>query len=416
MRVASRLVNLFGGAVADRVIDVRTLHVRQTAATLGQMEPVTGIMFLNVDDADFNSMFDTFSDEVQPESTMQLLETFWHEAYHCFQTYTTGYLYDRTARIAAMYFRERLSDYTMWLDVRLMWRALASSWLYAASGVLLTVPMRGRVWRKNLAMWLEDGRQAHRYRLLAERSPVGTSTVVDGIMPKLRRKLRDVVAESNVRGADGLSATDLVEGSAVLYAKELVRGETPTTNGTTEAAYEGDSEYSQMIGVSKERFGNLPPPTLRAAAALALRYESPGDAYLPLLGKLASGPVERVVPAARALGHDMPALSKAGELLGTANELRKKRSMDWQNYVTQLDALDRGVWNIDELDLLVEAQAVGSIPLGQLGFAIVTRNGHWGFTSKAHLAWIVLATELLPDTETLVQLGRNALGDEWTST
>jgi hypothetical protein len=62
----------------------------------GIFEPVSGVLFLNVDDA----RFDEWRHSEDPiRSDVRLAEVFFHEIYHCLQTYTTGYGYAYCQRL-----------------------------------------------------------------------------------------------------------------------------------------------------------------------------------------------------------------------------------------------------------------------------------------------------------------------------
>src|SRR5437016_153086 len=75
-------------------IDAHDAIPYHSPQVLGFFEPVMAVMFLNVDDEQFDRWRSAM------DSDPQLSETFWHEAYHCFQSFATGYCYARCVRLA----------------------------------------------------------------------------------------------------------------------------------------------------------------------------------------------------------------------------------------------------------------------------------------------------------------------------
>lgn len=86
-------------------IDTADIPLSVPDDILGLFEPVSAIMYLNIEDAEFEAwrgdMYDPLFDG--------LSSLFRHETYHAFQTWTTGYQYARTLRMWEAFSEYRFS-------------------------------------------------------------------------------------------------------------------------------------------------------------------------------------------------------------------------------------------------------------------------------------------------------------------
>ena len=390
----------------DFAIDTGDFSVRHDPQLLGLFEPVSAIMFLNIDDLTFEQWREALGEENQADGThQQLTEVFLHEAYHCFQTYTTGYLYEQFSRLAGVWAEHQFSLAPWLVAAPLIGRHLLNKTVDALT--LWMTPdarrMLSEVRRYQLAL-------RHYTRLHRRAVKYKQGAISGALMPELYTAIDRVRAPSLVRGADGLSAKDVIEGAAFVYGREATYP-ADYEERLHDSGLDPDGPYQRLLKVTTEQCPGRPPSLIRAAAALALRYEHPGAAYRPLLARLAAGGTGDEVHAARSLSREMPDIPNAGRLVGTASDAHTRLDHKFPNlYRPQLDQLTNGVWGIDGLDLLIDTQAINSIPTGELGFAIVTRDGRRGFGSLDTMGVrLVISTTMLPTGPSVAQLRRDLL-------
>src|SRR6516165_7026736 len=72
---------------------------------MGLFEPVSAIMYLNIEDAEFEA----WQEDMYDPRFEGLSSLFRHETYHAFQTWTTGYQYARTLRMWVAFAKHRFS-------------------------------------------------------------------------------------------------------------------------------------------------------------------------------------------------------------------------------------------------------------------------------------------------------------------
>src|ERR1700735_4333145 len=82
----------------DLSIDTQNLRIKLAPSLSGIFEPVSGVMFLNVTDAEFEAM--------RKDPQDPLVEVFTHEMYHCFQAYTCGYQFERVCLLRDVFLDE----------------------------------------------------------------------------------------------------------------------------------------------------------------------------------------------------------------------------------------------------------------------------------------------------------------------
>jgi hypothetical protein len=108
----------------------------------------------------------------------------------------------------------------------------------------------------------------------------GERSVAGAIYPGLHAELRAIRAAAGERGSDGLSAIDVVEGSAFIYGRERVRPSADVMGDLRVAAVDPDGPYWRLIDAASRVLGEWNSEAVLAASALALRYERPGGAFL----------------------------------------------------------------------------------------------------------------------------------------
>lgn len=353
--------------------DLRTplsnFAVTLRAGTLGVFEPVSCLMFMNVTDAEF----DAWRAEESPGDPVGL--TFSHEMHHYFQVIATGYMFDRYRQLV-LAFRDAKTPPRFQLTIlRSYVRRKARKALYRVRYFFLPRDDRALLTQTD-QFWLTFRDQLDLEKLAADS---GQTTMVGLMCPGLSEQIEAVQAPALLRGADGLSAQDVFEGSAVVYALVMEYDHAGADQMLRTRALQDDSPYERLPLRALARAGDRSvSQALLAAAALALRFERPGDAVLRILDRLLEAPVGSEVEAARAL--DLASITSAGKLLGTAREVRAADApgadhADSEEYMRPLDRMSSGEWSLDELKLLTESDAIEDIPYGQLSFGIITRDG-----------------------------------------
>jgi len=236
-------------------------------------------------------------------------------------------------------------------------------------------------------------------------------------MPELYSALDAVRADSKVRGPDGVSAQDVIEASAFIFGQLAAFGRQGLSDRIHDETLDPDGPYQRAISVADDVCPGRPPDIIGAAAALALRYERPGQAYVPILRRLAAEPPGDEAGAARRLSSDLPAVPEAGRYLGTACDFQVRTDSAPGYYKDQLAALRNRTWGIDEISLLVDTDTagLGAIPSGQLGFGVVLKDACRGFPDPTLMkARLVFGTRLLPTGPSVVELRREFESDTGT--
>jgi hypothetical protein len=357
-------------------IDIKNLQIKLPPAVRAVFEPVGAIMVLNVTDAEFEAM--------RQDSSDPLSEVFAHEMYHCFQVYTSGYQFQRVGLLCGAFFTEyadkqRFGDVLGQLFGHFLGKLFmkVTSWLPARYRFLLQA-------RYVAELQLRD--QAE----LQELATRGQPSMIGADFPGLYRKLSELKQETLQAGEDGLSPNDLLEGSAAVYARFSCQ--TAPSSITQLLDYlDGLTEtYSRALKKTADICGERAKNIILPAAALALRYERPENAYCEIVRRIAASTPGKELASAKKLGTEMPRIEKAGGVLGTARQFCAKTHSRNRVYAEQIHALESGSWGIDELDLLTSPSAIGAIPPGSLGFGIRTLESVRGPHDGLVIATIML--------------------------
>jgi hypothetical protein len=160
-------------------------------------------------------------------------------------------------------------------------------------------------------------------------------------------------------------------------------------------------EHLPVFAAVLEARSCLPVRLTLASAALALRYSAPQAALKTLLRIIADEPPGVEVAVARTLvSRGLPPINGAGDVLGTAWQVHRARRAKYKLYEMQLTALREGSWGVDELDILTLPEPLSRLPVGALGYAIVTRGGRRGFGNDVGLMGVrlMIASTMLRST------------------
>jgi hypothetical protein len=373
--------------------DALPYHLPQV---LGFFEPVTAVMFLNVDD----EQFDRWRRAIDSEP--QLNETFWHEAYHCFQSFATGYCYARCVRLSRAFGDSvRIAAY-----MSVAWRvgvAAALDSFFSLVSWPLSRPARemlahARRLRANAAYveWVTRRARQH-----------DQPSIWGAIHPALHASLRAADLPFRERGPAGISAQDIVEGSAFLYGREVRSTHDRPSTPQVDPTLDESGPYQRLISASLAQNPQCTNRGIRVAAALALRYEVPGEAYLPLLERVCKAAPTDEAEAARDIAVALPQLPGAGAILGAARQYQARYPTGYRIYDEPLAQLEQQAWGIDELDLLAGPQALDAIPPGQLGFTVTTRTTiRRSNQANKGPASVLIASMLLPTGPSVAKLRR----------
>jgi len=354
----------------DLSIPMKNVKVSLAASTLGVFEPVSCMVFFNLTDEEFT----TWQTDSQPPWD-QVGANLAHEMHHYLQTISTGFMYDQYQRQLFALRKSKPPPKVMWHSLRTVVRGMAQGPIDRVRYFRLSPDVRAQVTASN-RFWDALIDQWDTEKLAAE---YGVRTMGGVILPNLADDVERARGSARVRGASGLSAQDVFEGSAVVYALVNDHGHEGADDRLRKQDLQDDWPYDRLAKRSLERCNDRPVSApLLTAAALALRFERPGDAFFPVFDRLLYEPPGVELDVARRM--DLGSITEAGSLLGTASDARaagrayKKRSgyVDVEWYTTALDLASE--WPVDELRLVADPAALGDIPIGQFTFGIVTRD------------------------------------------
>jgi hypothetical protein len=372
-------------------VEIKDLLPRLPPDVAALFEPVSALMVLNASDAEFEEMAAAVAarDYASP-----LLDSFYHEQYHCFQTYCTGYGF---RRMCAMVKLVNLWETRAVLPV--LTRSLVD-WSFDVGTCLL--PARAR---DPLLLWRQRRSAAAALRELAKRVPeTNARTVAHLYYPKVYEGLARLQEDVGRVGRDGVSALDLLEGSAIVYsclanapgiAAEVLLGRLRGFNET----------YLRALRLVEAICGTRAPQVFLPATALALRYEHPENALVSCVKAFDLSTPGAEIATARTIAAQKPAIEGAGRWLGAASDVASSMRNPPRNYDRQLLAFRERAWGIDEFDLLSEPTRIGNVPVGSLGFNIVTRDRYRG--APAQLGSLAIAAVMLGAGSPIPELWRH---------
>jgi tetratricopeptide (TPR) repeat protein len=324
-----------------------------------QFEPVSGLMFLNVDFATFcragvNSLLGKAT-----ESDAELTSAINHEWYHYFQSISNGYQYAYTSE---------------------MWRAIVQ-WQQdrprKPSGnpddlEVIESPEvaeeKGNIQDPNFAKRMRGiqalAQKADRASQWEKNPTAGDLSVLAAEGPELAQAFDKLWAELTLRNADGLSAMDLIEGSAIVFEHTATQGRDGLEERLANVWQVHGDEYRKAYELAKAYCGPRVPEILQPTAALALRYANPAAAFPFFLERLNSSRPGSEIADARRLAEHPPGIESAGPYLGTARDVRESQR-DLQDrfsiYDDVLDDLAKRGSDVDEIDLMADPSTLGKL-------------------------------------------------------
>lgn len=332
--------------------DLSLLLPRLRSQTLAQFDAVSGLLVVNVSQADFLQAFMRWGKKETSDN--QLIAAINHETYHYFQTIAAGFPFRRMIEMVRI-----IADCFRGLGWR-FWSPLIGGAKYL-DGIIDPVSAI---------------QELERLSELKQRAEVSKDpSLLSALAPQLYPALEALNAAARRPNAHGLSALDLIEGSAIFY-QHAINARREDLPQNLEAAWDDhEPSYRRAYDFSRAISGDRTADVILPSIALALRYENPPEALPVFLSRLASAPAGSETAEARAIGRNPPPLPQAGQYLGTAMEFRKNPlcSYPYALYDSTMEELSSGAWGIDEIDLLGDPQASEKVRSFKFGF--VTRDG-----------------------------------------
>lgn len=384
----------------DLGIDLEALRVRHAPDILGVFEPVSCLIFLNVTEAE---LIAAVSGDGGAE-TLPLSETIDHEMCHYFQTFCTGYLYRQYNHIRELYLSS-LKSYALGVLRGPDFRRFAAGRLRRAARFWMPPPEQAR--RDTIDGFRRQLEMIARFERRSAES--GERTISGASMPGLHAAIEAVRAESLRKGNNGLSPQDVYEGAAFVMSIVTEHG-AQAEDDLRSRLSNPENPYERLMDVSQRLAPQRPVcSALLMAAALALRYDHPGEAYLPLLTALLAESPGHERARAKMMARSLPVIPEAGPVLGTGRAVSRtvwRKREDPTDYAAPMRKLSDGTWPIDELDLLTDPHALGAIPLGELTVGIVTRDAQWSApgTRESLKARMLFGSDLLPNGPSVANL------------
>lgn len=385
------------------LVSTDDLVVRHTPDVLGVFEPLSELIFVNITNEQLSAGLDP---DPTDAASLQVCELVHHEIYHYYQTFCTGFLYRQFLRLTAAW-RATVTSADGRGIIAPRIRSELGRRVRAAGRFWM--PRTDRAWFGLLDSLLAQERHVENMeRLAAKRRERNLAGI---LFPGLHQAIETVRAPATTRGPSGLSAEEVYEGSAFIFGKLAAYG-TDLEMHLDQGAYTADGPYGRLLRFSRDRMGDRATPSLvLLSAAVALRHEDPGETFGTVLAEIARALPESEPERARAVAGER-AKRRLDGYLGTAWDVHSRdRGFRVRVYEEQIRAVHTGAWGLDELNLLSEPNALDNIPPGDLGFAIVTRDGQAG-NSRDFGVRILIGTDMLPTGPTVASL-RRGLAKHW---
>jgi phage protein U len=337
----------------DEFIDPHQFLKQLPPDKLGQYEPVSGIMLVNITSAELNEIAGRYAAGQCTDADIEILRAINHETYHFAQTVACGYMYLRQHQLFCLVRDAKVPQFTE--------------------------PEYGDSERINAVLSLMA--EQERLSILRQRAAPGEVSLAGAIMPELFAQEKKLAAMESETNAAGLSIKALVEGSAVINAEKVIGG-----GACTRAALEAQLQmvppaYRVLFDLTAERYGDWAPDLILPATALALRYAQPHEAYFELVEAIADNPGDPI-GRGRALAASLPAIPAAGAILGTAVDAHEPTEQ-FSVYRGMLQDLAAGAWGMDSYELLSDPSAMLRMARFPIGLAL--KDGYTGLPDRTEL-------------------------------
>jgi tetratricopeptide (TPR) repeat protein len=371
-----------------------------------QFEPVSGLIFLNVDFATFCKAGANCVLGTATEGEKELTSAINHEWYHYFQTIANGYQYQyasemwRTIIELKQEARRPIhsaddSDDDSSEDALRMPRSPDFAKEMQEIDPHFAERMRG------IRGLVKETDQAKDW----ERDPPGSDfSVLSAREPALAQAFDKLWAGTTLPNAEGLSVMHLIEGSAIVYEHAANPSRDGLEDRLAEVWHVHGDMYRRAYEMTQRACGPRALDIILPAAALALRYTNPANAFPFFLEWLNSSLLGSEIAEARRIAERPPGIDSAGPYLGTACDVREKqrdRPDRYQIYDDVLDDLAKRGSGVDEIDLMADPSALLKLPSfpAEMVAKDVPMRGKVGVDELARrlqLGNLVLRTSKLP--------------------
>ena len=355
-----------------QTIDPRVFIKELAPDQLGQFEPLSGLMLLNISKGELVELSQRWGANNPTEFDIAILRTINHEAYHFAQAAASGYVFHRQCRLfRVLNSSEPMPEAAPDPEVQTILDAARE-----AAGVDPALKLR----YEQLMAMLKGHEMFAQFEAQAAD---GDHSLAGALLPGFFTHLKWLAEQESVRNADGLSILGILEGSAVVHANLLMHPNDDATPHITAELETLSPVYRELYDLTLAKAGDRALELLLPTVTLACRYAQPHNAYAPLLDRLTESAPNEAFERGRILSNQLPEIADAGPIFGTALDLRRQ-SDDYRIYDPVLEQLASGQWDIDSYDFLAQPSAmhkVGSFPMG-----IVTTDGYLGALPQIEIA------------------------------
>lgn len=337
---------------AEQTIDLNQLVKRLPPGKLGQFEPVSGIIVLNIDRDSYSEMVARWVDGKSTEGDRLYIRTINHETHHFVQTALTGYMFDRARRLFSAFNAE---DLAVMQELEAIERD-AQAFIEQHKALVEDDP-------ESIARLVDIATVAYHHNragILAKYAKEGDHSLVGAVMPEFFEFREKLIAQETQANADGLSILGLVEGAAVIYCALF-------TGDDAKAIAEIEDEiatlpplYHEFWGFLKDRAEERAIELALSLAAIALCYERPHMACGPILERLLESPAGEGVQRASEIFEVLPDIPEAGRRLGIGRRLRDADD-SYRIYDTALEAWETDPSEPTPFELLSHPLALNEV-------------------------------------------------------
>jgi hypothetical protein len=359
-------------SIAYSLADLNVLTPRLPPEVRAQFVAGAGVLIVNATMEELNR-----AGHATTAATQALRSDINHETYHVLQTVCTGYAFIRAQRIKEITVRHL--EGSMWRDLR------TNFGLYALRFAMRAVPerMRRRLMLERIEAVAAIAIDWNTYGARRARAPANDYSLAGADVPDLFRDLEAVEQALTTAGPSGLSAWHIIEGSAAVFQVAIeatAAGADDLDAAITAALARFDAGYGTTYTFARERCGSRAAQLILPAAALALRYERPGEAFPVLLDLLRPAAAGAEIEAARELTKRPPRLPTAGRYLGTALDVSapswRRLWRRWPSlYKPALAYLARADRPLDEIDALCDLARFADLPPELCSTALLLKDG-----------------------------------------
>ena len=319
---------------------------------------LSGIMRIGMPQSEYQAAFERYASNASTVEDVALIGTINHETYHAMQAAVSGYGFDQQRRrLAVLNSLEELPNPAADPETRSLIATLRAE---AGDDPDL----------KRRADRAEAVLLSHRaIEMMEARAAAGDYSLWGALHPGFFRYQADLAEREAARNADGLSISGLLEGSAVAFANQLMY---PGIGAQRKMEAELEiltPVYRELYALTLARAGTHAMELLLPAAALALCYTEPHNAYAPMLAALAASQPGQALAYGRKLMEAPPALPAAGAVLGTSIQLRKGDD-SYRIYDKFIYGIAAGTWGVDAYAALADPDSLNRV--GSFPFALVT--------------------------------------------